>query len=400
MILDGKKYICAIPKVEASKKNDTAFAQAKAKAAEQETAELARARNRGWELLKDMEGNCMYFISGWWSYSFCYNTHVKQFHQLPPGKGTPVFPPMEDETTPSYVLGKFGKRDKVKDGIGGEKQSSRGEDNQGTTELQVKGETRYLVQRLGGGTTCDLTGRERRVEIQFHCHPQSTDRIGWIKEVSTCSYLMVIFTPRLCHDVAFLPPNESKAHAITCREVVSEADIPTWQSRKSSLQPKLVSSSSSSARPNVAGIEVGAMKQVGKPGSRLEPPQFIIQPDGGIGFAAVGGKAKFLAKQDKGGKIEKIADEDLKKMGLDPKEIALMRERLKEAAAGKSWKLEVFEGVEGMELRGILQGDENEEDASGQEEGQEEVMATPEKQHSDEEEEENEGSEEIYKDEL
>ena len=68
------------------------------------------------------------------------------------------------------------------------------------------------------------------VGVQFHCHPQSSDRIGWIKEVSTYSYLMVIYTPPLCHDVAFLPPREYKANAITYGEVVPELDIPGWQS--------------------------------------------------------------------------------------------------------------------------------------------------------------------------
>ena len=67
------------------------------------------------------------------------------------------------------------------------------------------------------------------IEVQFHCHSQSSDRIGWIKEVSTCSYLMVIYSPRLCHDVFFLPPHEYKANAITCGQVVPELDIPAWQ---------------------------------------------------------------------------------------------------------------------------------------------------------------------------
>ena len=77
----------------------------------------------------------------------------------------------------------------------------------GMAELQVKGETCDLFQRLGGGTTCDLTGLEGRIEVQFHCHPQSSDRIGWIKEVSTCSYLMVIYALRLCSPcIPDLPP--------------------------------------------------------------------------------------------------------------------------------------------------------------------------------------------------
>jgi protein OS-9 len=32
--------------------------------------------------------------------------------------------------------------------------------------LETKGSTRYMVQRLSGGTECDLTGKERKIEVQ------------------------------------------------------------------------------------------------------------------------------------------------------------------------------------------------------------------------------------------
>lgn len=168
MILDGKRYLCSIPTVSTPIKDETSEAAARA----EEEKELSRATERGWELLKDMEGHCMYFISGWWSYSFCYNSHVKQFHQLPPGKGAPVYPPTEDPTTPSYVLGRFGAD---RDDLAAPEQSragiSEGRGGFEVAELQAKGEMRYLVQRLGGGTTCDLTGKERKVEVQVHTQP-------------------------------------------------------------------------------------------------------------------------------------------------------------------------------------------------------------------------------------
>jgi len=34
------------------------------------------------------------------------------------------------------------------------------------SKLETKGSTRYMVQRLSGGTECDLTGRERKIEVQ------------------------------------------------------------------------------------------------------------------------------------------------------------------------------------------------------------------------------------------
>ncbi|KAI4255377.1 MAG: hypothetical protein LQ352_002609, partial [Teloschistes flavicans] len=278
MILKGRPYLCQIPTVSISSQNDTVKAKDKA----EEAAEVARATDRGWELLKDMEGNCMYFISGWWSYSFCYNTDVKQFHQLPPGKGAPIFPPMEDTSTPSYVLGKFAKSQHIPsdrkpnpqiDPPKGNPPSSPLNHKTPTTQLRAKGDLRYLVQTLSGGTTCDLTGRDRKIEVQFHCHPQSADRIGWIKEVSTCSYLMVIYTPRLCNDIAFLPPRENKAAPITCQEILaSPSDIPEWRARKQTEKERKLVAASSSSRPIVGGIEIGGMKLVGKEGQRIETP--------------------------------------------------------------------------------------------------------------------------------
>lgn len=397
MILNGKPYLCAIPFIEAPDKNQTKFAQAKAKAQEEEAAELARATIRGWELLKDMEGNCMYFISGWWSYSFCYNMHVKQFHQLPPGRETPIYPPVEDQTTPSYVLGKFNKREDQKNDL---HKSQNTANSHAVSEMQAKGETRYLVQRLGGGTTCDLTGRERRIEIQFHCHPQSADRIGWIKEISTCSYLMVIYTPRLCNDLAFLPPRDNKAHAITCREVVKEHDIPAWeQSHHPTFPPQAMGETPKlgSSRPVVAGIEVGGMRQVGKPGARLDPPTMILQPDGAVVALESDSKSEFLAQQDAHGKVEVVSDEHLRKMGLEPKDVADVRQRLQEAAKGKPWKLEVYDAPGGREFRAIFE--EGEEGMLEWGSGEEEKGKGNAKEGEAEGESE-EGSVEDYKDEL
>jgi protein OS-9 len=101
MVLGGQRYLCSIPRVpdEETTKN------ASKPNAEEEEKELARATTRGWELLKAMEGTCLYFFSGWWSYSFCYGHGVRQFHQLPPGKNVPIYPPVEDKGVQAYVLG-------------------------------------------------------------------------------------------------------------------------------------------------------------------------------------------------------------------------------------------------------------------------------------------------------
>lgn len=394
MILHNKPYLCSIPSVPPPSTNSTT----QARAASEETAELARATDRGYDLLRSMSGSCLYFISGWWSYSFCYNAHVKQFHQLPPGKDTPIFPPVEDPATPSYVLGKFGEvknRFEESDGVDGARDAGlppqEGEEGM-TTEIQAKGtsSSRYLSQKLSGGTTCDLTGSPRRVEIQFHCHPQSVDRIGWIKEVSTCSYLMVVYTPRLCNDVAFLPPREEKAEGIVCREVVKDEDVSEWEQRKKGeAQRKLVGETAAtvegSGRPVVGGIEVGGMKLVGREGKRLDPPQ-NIQPGGSHGHGMHGNHnnnnqdrsdatvIQLIAQEprEKGGKVKRLSDKDLRKLGLDPAVVEAARSELETVAKGKGWRLEVFEMDDGgRELRGVVDSEDDGDEGGGDEDGEE-----------------------------
>lgn len=172
MILDGQPWLCRIPKV---KKPEDGVGVNDTLSKAEEERELARATDRGWELLSSMEGNCVFFISGWWSYQFCFNQGVRQFHQLPPSRGVPVYPPVEDPTVPGFDLGTYAKRFEEDDGLKAEKWEGEGalemsdgskRKRSGQGELVQRGESRYLVQKLGGGTVCDLTGKERKVEVQ------------------------------------------------------------------------------------------------------------------------------------------------------------------------------------------------------------------------------------------
>ena len=168
MVLDGQRYLCSIPHVtiaeDAANVNETQTRMEEAK-------ELQRATDRGWELLSGMEGNCVFFISGWWSYKFCYNDGVRQFHQLPPSKGVPQYPPIEDPGVEGFTLGTYSSHEE-KTQFQEAESSSTDVAHKSTpfasTELVSRGDTRYLVQRLDGGTKCDLTGKDRRVEVQVY----------------------------------------------------------------------------------------------------------------------------------------------------------------------------------------------------------------------------------------
>ncbi|EAW15133.1 PRKCSH domain-containing protein [Aspergillus clavatus NRRL 1] len=357
MLLDGQRYLCQIPQVEGDDRSQTNETDNLNEDDEQK--ELARATDRGLELLREMEGKCMYYISGWWSYSFCYKKQIKQFHARPFGPGVPNYPPLEDPATHSFVLGRFPSSSG--NGGGAEDVEGVAEHKKASTtdiaELQTKGGSRYLVQRLGGGTRCDLTGKPRKIEVQFHCHPQSTDRIGWIKELTTCSYLMVIYTPRLCNDVAFLPPQQDKPHAIDCREILAAEEVPEWESERAyHLAQQLVEAAATPAFPVVGDIEVGAQKLVGGEGKQIQKGR----------VASVGeDKVEVVAKRENG-EIQRLSNEELKKFGLDSEKLERLKNQIEAEANGKDWALEIVESNGERGIRGIIDSDEDEVDGADQ----------------------------------
>jgi protein OS-9 len=180
VVLQGQRYLCSIPIIPDDIPQNSTTTAEEAKAEEEK--ELARATDRGWELLEGMKGNCIYYLSGWWSYSFCYKDQVKQFHQLPPSRGVPIYPPIEDTSVHSFILGKYQKEEKAKKDdaqktLGGEQGSKETFDDEGNVKdesekalelprLESKGSSRYMVQRLSGGTQCDLTGKARKIDVQ------------------------------------------------------------------------------------------------------------------------------------------------------------------------------------------------------------------------------------------
>ncbi|KAH6342156.1 ER-associated degradation protein OS9-like protein [Parastagonospora nodorum] len=445
VVLQGQRYLCSIPTIpeEVPLNSTTSAEEAKA----EEEKELVRATDRGWELLEGMKGSCIYYLSGWWSYSFCYKKEVKQFHQLPPSRGVSLYPPVEDTSVHSFVLGRYQKEKETKKDarktLGSEQGSKETFDDEGNVKdesesaldlprLESKGSSRYMVQRLNGGTECDLTGRPRKIDVQFHCNPHSADRIAMIKETSTCSYLMIVETPRLCHDVAFSPPQDNLAHAITCQPVIPHSEVEDWRIASAArLAAKITEAErliaehddansnplrevteglegSSKRGPIIGGIEVGARALVGSEGKVIEKSVVVG-----------GGKEVFVATvASSDGK--QMSKEDMKKYNIaDPKDVEKFKTNLKKLAGRKGWKLDLVDTPKGREFRGIIEADDAEEgqkevkkEKDREEKGREEKggMGTDKKQapkpaadedeDEDEDDEPQEGSEEVYKDEL
>ncbi|KAH6680057.1 glucosidase II beta subunit-like protein-domain-containing protein [Plectosphaerella plurivora] len=400
MHIHPSKYLCSVPVLEpAAPYNETASELAK----QEEARELARASAAGWELLSELEGTCLYFMSGWWSYSFCYNRQIVQFHALPMmpnGK-----PPVRDPKTMEFVLGRAAKAN-TKQKKQKKQQQTDADATPGkpavTTDLQVKGDQRYLMQRLDGGTICDLTNRERTIEVQYHCVPgMKGDRIAWIKEVTTCAYLMVVNTPRLCNDVAFLPPSQTTANPITCR-LILDTDDPhaeaEWHRRKTleaevMMGAKKVETLLDAAkdplflegeRPNlnsdafykhaainVGGVVVGGRNVLGqtdkdgKAGTVLKPPMSYLPNRAAAGKPAenVDGEETVTiatkAAADDGGEYWTLNAEELDELDIDTKLMNQMVDEMERHAQDQGWSLELAEGPDGQrELRGYLDKDD------------------------------------------
>jgi len=236
----GQSFLCEVPERK-EPLEELIPEERKAMSELERREERERGTKRGMELLEPLKGTCLYNRNGWFTYSFCHGTQIRQFHEIRP---TPqqiqqlaatnpnqVMLPVEDLENDIYVLGNYpmevGKQDdQTKEII----TLSPEVEEAGRSALfngPRGGGARYLIQRWEGGTECDMTGNFRAVEVQFHCNAQSMDRIFLIREVAICQYIVVIHTPRLCGDPLFAPPQpspatEQESQEIICKPVVDD----------------------------------------------------------------------------------------------------------------------------------------------------------------------------------
>ncbi|KWU43596.1 hypothetical protein RHOSPDRAFT_26267 [Rhodotorula sp. JG-1b] len=212
----GQAFLCTVPVVAEERK--TVDAQAEKDALVQ-AAERDRGLANGLALLEPMRNGCLYLRQGWFTYSFCYGSEIRQFHEI---RVAGAIGPSEDPDSEAYSLGlmpestavvkapKYGsgsaavlrqERIPARLGGGGEASQGLGWDEGG----------RYLSQTWSSGT--------------FHCNTQSIDRIAWIRETSICRYVMLIHTPRLCAERLFLEGRTdtvAPAAPIECQPVVRQ----------------------------------------------------------------------------------------------------------------------------------------------------------------------------------
>lgn len=214
MKFHNETYACTIPVL-----NETDLATDELRElAEWNESELLQAEELAVKGLMPLSKQCIYYRKDWWTYSFCYGKDIRQFHMdesfaannQPPDPGPGIM---------SFILGKFDHRPN------------------GELKYDVKvkhsGYANYLAYNLGLGTVCDLTGKDRSIEIQFYCFPsQAQDSVMWIKEVSSCKYQIGIRTSKICDVPVFAPLEKVEPHKIECQRILSFSDVESWEKRR------------------------------------------------------------------------------------------------------------------------------------------------------------------------
>jgi len=120
---------------------------------------------------------CLYGGSGWWKYEFCYGKKVDQYHEEAGGGKTVV------------KLGEFVEAEHL-----------RWLEEHPTKRPKPK-ETRKQVSIFySGGDVCDVTGKERKIEVKLKCKAaDSPSTVSlYLLEPKTCEYVLGVESPLVC----------------------------------------------------------------------------------------------------------------------------------------------------------------------------------------------------------
>ncbi|KAG2078086.1 hypothetical protein BDR04DRAFT_1000067 [Suillus decipiens] len=186
----------------------------------QENIDQDAVLRNGWSLLEPLSGKCLYHRQTWFTYSYCHNQEIRQFKELThtqprsPGANEVT----EDPEWEAFTLGRAPSSQEP----GADVAVTDRHIQVGNLEVAHGPGSRYLVQRWGDGTFCDKTGKSREVEVQFHCSMTMPDSILLVREAKTCSYVLIVQTPRLCGEPGFKSRMELPEQTlIRCRQIIN-----------------------------------------------------------------------------------------------------------------------------------------------------------------------------------
>ncbi|XP_065515689.1 protein OS-9 isoform X3 [Lathamus discolor] len=151
------------------------------------------------ELLQPMAAApCLLKTKDWWTYEFCYGKHVQQYH-------------VEESEIKGDIL------------FLGYYQSAFDWDDETAKASKQHRLKRYHSQSYVNGSRCDLTGRAREAEVRFLCEEGAGDHLARVDEPQSCSYVLTVHTPRICHHPLLRPSPAAAPQPILCQPALSPA---------------------------------------------------------------------------------------------------------------------------------------------------------------------------------
>ncbi|CAI4058010.1 hypothetical protein SKDZ_04G2820 [Saccharomyces kudriavzevii ZP591] len=164
-------------------------------------AQLTNTLDQGVKTIFDkLNERCIFYQAGFWIYEYCPGIEFVQFH----GKvNIQTGEIVNRDESQVYQLGK-----------------SRANLDEREFELLYDDVGYYISEIIGSGDTCDVTGAERMVEIQYVCGGSNSGpaTIQWVRETKICVYEAQVTIPELCN-LELLAKNEDQKNAspILCR---------------------------------------------------------------------------------------------------------------------------------------------------------------------------------------
>jgi len=155
------------------------------------------------DVLQGETKKCSYRLEPFWTYELCHGSKVTQYHEEKDAE--------DGVKRTEFILGQMTKKE-VKDLLS--TPQSEGKRAVEFRKLDNK-ETPYYSVVMDGGTECELNQKPRKTTVLYVCHPTSSNEIMSVKEVTTCEYEIIVLTPTLCSNPAYIV-KESPTHGIHC----------------------------------------------------------------------------------------------------------------------------------------------------------------------------------------
>jgi len=189
----GQAYSCVLPEVLSNQEDEK-------EALKKENDDVVKI------LDKSLNGSCLTYHKGWWSYKVCHKKKIQQYHMNEKGE-------VDGDIT---LLGVYQSEDdwSIKDKSG------------------KKTGNLYHKQTYVNGTKCDLTTKSRSVIVQYYCSSSDANAVIRVEEPSTCEYIITVNSKALCTHTLFKEKVKANEISLVCSPVLKEEDFNKYMEMK------------------------------------------------------------------------------------------------------------------------------------------------------------------------